>query len=571
MSKGSWSLWLRAVFASAVALALLMAAPRAAAQGPTLTEQIHNTSADIVGNSFAGSASDFDIAPGDGLAESYAERSGPPEVPFTWFASGASGRTILSAVGVELTRPACCVIGESNANAVSEWVLENDTDQWLTNGMSGVYIPAGEILFMLGPYDPVLGANRGFFDVSVFADGVGQIRFHYRLELVTTNGGFEEVDGSTENVAIELRIRRRWRRLGLHDRGCRLRLSRARCRPVRRAPGHALHAGLRLHELPPRRSRRRLQREARRPAPTAVGSLPDSARARSRAAARLEPRASGLESSYSPTCFASSSRWCAASPNKQLARLRALEVEMGRGLPGEAHAAVDLDVVRGRVEVGLGAVGLRERGGFDEVRLVRRGDEEGVGRGRLRHLDGDEHLGALVLDRLIASRSGGRTGAGVFAYSVAISRHFCAPPTCSAASAAHTKASTRSKFAVWSPLEMRVAGVLAKLDARELAREVERRDRAARQAGRVRVRRASSSRPASLRATTSSTSALVPVEHERLLAVERRRSRPCPCARSVMPARSQRPFGSACATLTIAAPDAIFGKQLLLRDARRRT
>ena len=33
-----------------------------------------------------------------------------------------------------------------------------------------------------------------------------------------------------------------------------------------------------------------------------------------------------------------------------------------------------------------------------------------------------------------------------------------------------------------------------------------------------------------------------------------------PLARSVMPARSQRPFGSACATLTIAAPDAIFGK-----------
>src|SRR3546814_14555758 len=51
---------------------------------------------------------------------------------------------------------------------------------------------------------------------------------------------------------------------------------------------------------------------------------------------------------------------------RSLARLRALEVEVRRGFPGEAHAAVDLDVVGGRVEVRLGAVGLGERGGRSE-------------------------------------------------------------------------------------------------------------------------------------------------------------------------------------------------------------
>ena len=198
MSRVS-SLWLRAGFASGVALALTASALPGGAQ--MLIEEIHNTNADVVGNTFAGSASDADIAPGDGRAESYAEVTGEAPVPFKWFASGLAGAGVLNAVGVDLTRPACCVIGAGNAFAVSEFLLDNDTDQWLTNGMSGVYIPEGEILFMTGPYDPVAGAIHGFFDVTVVAFGVGPI-FNYRLELETTDGGFEEVE-RTGNVVVD--------------------------------------------------------------------------------------------------------------------------------------------------------------------------------------------------------------------------------------------------------------------------------------------------------------------------------------------------------------------------------
>ena len=40
-------------------------------------------------------------------------------------------------------------------------------------------------------------------------------------------------------------------------------------------------------------------------------------------------------------------------PEHQLAALGALEVEVSRVLPGEANAAVNLDVLRGCVEVRL--------------------------------------------------------------------------------------------------------------------------------------------------------------------------------------------------------------------------
>lgn len=201
MSKGSSPLWLRTSLAYGIALALSAFAPRAGAE-PMLVEELHNTSGQINGRGQAHHDDDFDIAPGEGTAESYAEVTGTLLIPFNWFASATAGAGVLNSVGTELTRPVCCVLGESNETAVSSWVLANDTDQWLRNGMSGVYIPAGEILFMLGPYDPVAGQTRGFFDVSVVAEGVGQI-FHYRLELVSTNGGLEEVDGSTENVAVD--------------------------------------------------------------------------------------------------------------------------------------------------------------------------------------------------------------------------------------------------------------------------------------------------------------------------------------------------------------------------------
>src|SRR3954453_15183086 len=47
---------------------------------------------------------------------------------------------------------------------------------------------------------------------------------------------------------------------------------------------------------------------------------------------------------------------------QQLGALGPLEVQVGRVLPREPDATVDLDVLGGGVEVGVGAVGLREAG-----------------------------------------------------------------------------------------------------------------------------------------------------------------------------------------------------------------
>jgi predicted metal-dependent phosphoesterase TrpH len=52
----------------------------------------------------------------------------------------------------------------------------------------------------------------------------------------------------------------------------------------------------------------------------------------------------------------------------QLARLGPLEVQVGVVLPGEADPAVDLDVLRGHVEVGLRGVRLGQRGQHRDLR-----------------------------------------------------------------------------------------------------------------------------------------------------------------------------------------------------------
>src|SRR5688572_3011294 len=89
-------------------------------------------------------------------------------------------------------------------------------------------------------------------------------------------------------------------------------------------------------------------------------------------------------------------------PEGDLRALRALEVEMHVVLPGEADSAVNLDAIAGRMAVRVGAVclghGRRER----RVRHVVRHRPTGVVRDRLRALHLDQHVGALVLDRLKA-------------------------------------------------------------------------------------------------------------------------------------------------------------------------
>src|SRR5215469_2919670 len=78
---------------------------------------------------------------------------------------------------------------------------------------------------------------------------------------------------------------------------------------------------------------------------------------------------------------------------------RAFEIEMGGMLPGEAHAAVNLDIFRGRVKVRLGAIRLGEVRALEDIFAI--GDRKrSVIRGRSGEFGLDQHVSALVLDRL---------------------------------------------------------------------------------------------------------------------------------------------------------------------------
>src|SRR4029078_9241405 len=69
-----------------------------------------------------------------------------------------------------------------------------------------------------------------------------------------------------------------------------------------------------------------------------------------------------------------------------LGALRALEVDVHVVLPGKTDAAVDLDALAGGVTVGIGAVGLRHRGGERRLGDVVRDRRRGVVGRRLRVL-----------------------------------------------------------------------------------------------------------------------------------------------------------------------------------------
>ena len=101
-----------------------------------------------------------------------------------------------------------------------------------------------------------------------------------------------------------------------------------------------------------------------------------------------------------PMRCASSSRWYVASPRRISERLGALEVQVRVVLPREADATVDLDVLGRGVEVRVGAVRLRQRGDHRQLVVVLGRGPRRVVRGRLRRLDLEQHVGALVLDRL---------------------------------------------------------------------------------------------------------------------------------------------------------------------------
>src|ERR1700733_8481647 len=89
----------------------------------------------------------------------------------------------------------------------------------------------------------------------------------------------------------------------------------------------------------------------------------------------------------------------AGTTEHQLTRLGPPEVQVGGVLPGKADPAVDLDVLRGHEHEALRADRVRHRRRLRQRRGVgvARSGPRGLGRGGLRELDLDEHVGALVL------------------------------------------------------------------------------------------------------------------------------------------------------------------------------
>src|SRR5438874_3030931 len=83
---------------------------------------------------------------------------------------------------------------------------------------------------------------------------------------------------------------------------------------------------------------------------------------------------------------------------KELAGLGPLEVQVGVVFPGEADAAMDLDVLGGSVEIGVGAVRLGQAGHGGQLVVELGCGPACVVRRRLGRLHLEEQVGALVLD-----------------------------------------------------------------------------------------------------------------------------------------------------------------------------
>jgi hypothetical protein len=141
-------------------------------------------------------SSDFDGVFGYQAAEAYVELD---EQGSTWFASARSDFGALE-VGVDLAEPLCCVIGASQAVAVADITLSNDNDFAVTP-LLRLEIPAGEVI--LRDRRPLERETIAYFDVLLLDPGTGDVYFHYRLQINTTNGGFERDASSTGNVPID--------------------------------------------------------------------------------------------------------------------------------------------------------------------------------------------------------------------------------------------------------------------------------------------------------------------------------------------------------------------------------
>lgn len=144
---------------------------------------------------------DFDGPVGFRPAEAYVEhnRQDATGTPYTWFASSLADGPVVE-VGVDLTQPICCVLGSSEAVALSDITLSNDSDFAITP-LLRLEIPAGEVI--LRDRRPLERETIAYFDVKLRDPGDGTEYFHYRLQVNATNGGFEKDASSTANVPID--------------------------------------------------------------------------------------------------------------------------------------------------------------------------------------------------------------------------------------------------------------------------------------------------------------------------------------------------------------------------------
>src|SRR5437763_873367 len=172
---------------------------------------------------------------------------------------------------------------------------------------------------------------------------------------------------------------------------------------------------------------------------------------------------------------------------QDLRALRPLEVEVGVVLPGEADAAVDLDVLGGGVEVRVGAVRLGEARDDRQLLVVLGCCPGRVVRRRLRRLDLEQHGGALVLDGL--ERADGATE--LHAHLRVLDRHLEHLLRAADHLVRQTHGRLVERLRRGSPscagLAQRSGGDVGEVETRLLPGLVHRRQRRAREAGRVTV------------------------------------------------------------------------------------
>ena len=175
-------------------------APLALLLGPTAAGALtvlDRTQANTV-STLVRSTPDLDGPKIDTPVEAYSELNGSPtNIPYKWFASATVDGGALE-VGVDLTRPICCINGSSEASATADITLFNNNLISVTPYLQ-LEIPAGEVL--LRDVNVQEGETTAWFDVTLSNQASGEVYFHARVEVFSVAGNFGSI--ATSNVPID--------------------------------------------------------------------------------------------------------------------------------------------------------------------------------------------------------------------------------------------------------------------------------------------------------------------------------------------------------------------------------